>query len=330
MTLLKHLLLSLFIVLVTSQAALAADVRLSFRQSPVVGHAQVRLGDIALVQANDRSVTKELQALVLGDAPLPGYKQAWVTWQVDRLLMQAMSRREVRREVSWEWRGLAETQLTAIGEPIAVDRLVSAAEDGLTKLLVEQGYADVAVQAVNVASIRPIHVPRGQLQLRVGLSDRVAPRHRMRIPLQVYVDNELEAAVSIWLQVSAMQQVAVVTRSMPKGAVLDSNDVTLQLRDVATVNGSVITSVQRAVGQRVRIDLPRDVVVSAQALQVPKAVHRGEKTLAVVIYEGIQIQAPVKSMQDGDVGDVIRVRSLSSGESFYAEVIAAGQVAVLD
>lgn len=68
---------------------------------------------------------------------------------------------------------------------------------------------------------------------------------------------------------------------------------------------------------------------SAQARSGPPAILRGQPVRLVVRGGGVEIETHAEPLQNGSVGDVIRVRPRKSGEALLARVVAHGEVEVL-
>lgn len=120
---------------------------------------------------------------------------------------------------------------------------------------------------------------------------------------------------------------AVVTllRSVPKGAVLTAEDLVLAPAGARAPDG-IFTRLGDVVGRRTRAALGEGKPVLLRQLEPVWLVGKGNPLVLVAEAGGLAVSAPAEALEDGAMGDVIRVTNLSSGRIVKAVVTGPGTV----
>lgn len=130
-----------------------------------------------------------------------------------------------------------------------------------------------------------------------------------------------EPAVTIAKDTPVAEGPMVVTllRSLPKGAMIGAGDVALRPAPVRVVDG-VFSAPEMVVGRRARMALGEGQPVTVRQLEPVWLVEKGNPLSLVATADGLQVSAPAEAQEDGQLGDVVRVRNLSSGREVKAVV----------
>lgn len=119
--------------------------------------------------------------------------------------------------------------------------------------------------------------------------------------------------------------VVVLARSVAKGAVLVADDLTLAPAGARAPDG-VFTDPAEVVGRRTRAALGDGKPVLLRQLELVWLVAKGNPVVLVAQAGGLAVSAPAEALEDGGMGDVIRVTNLSSGRAVKAVVTGANTV----
>ena len=135
--------------------------------------------------------------------------------------------------------------------------------------------------------------------------------------------------VPVWLAVSAYRPLLTTQRALRPGDPVGEKDVAMRERDVTVLDSTVLDSVDGLSGLRARRYLPANAVVRRGDLEPAPPVVR-EQQVAVRVSTGrVQIEARGVAQQDGQAGEVIRVRNPGSVEVYLAKVTGIGVVEIL-
>lgn len=117
----------------------------------------------------------------------------------------------------------------------------------------------------------------------------------------------------------------VLARSVARGAVLTAEDVTLAPAGTRGPDG-IFTDPAEVIGRRTRTALGVGRPVLLRQLEPVWLVARGNPVVLVAMAGGLAVSAPAEALDDGGMGDVIRVLNTSSGREVKAVVTGRNSV----
>ncbi len=135
---------------------------------------------------------------------------------------------------------------------------------------------------------------------------------------------------SLYVQASvALNRPVLVARyPMSRGTVLSSSDVVLVDKDVARMTQGYLVDIDKVNGMVLKYSVTAGTVLRPSLLQPPMVIKRGDHVVLMAQGGGIQVKMEGMALTDGAVGDVIRVRNLSSHRVVQGTVVSAGVVQV--
>lgn len=120
-------------------------------------------------------------------------------------------------------------------------------------------------------------------------------------------------------------KVVYANRNIPKGHVIQMADLMLGPADQRTAMGAYL-KFDDIIGHESKRNLSRNTVLKVRHIVAASAVDKDDTILIVSNATGLQITAYGEALADGKIGDMILVRSLSSGKQFKATIIAEKKV----
>ncbi len=124
-------------------------------------------------------------------------------------------------------------------------------------------------------------------------------------------------------------EVVVAARPLIVDALIAPVDLRLERRDVTRNRSGYFTSIEAAVGQRVRQPVLEGRVLVPAAVAADKVIRRGQSVTIVVVSDGLRINMSGKALKDGAIGQRIRVENSSSGRVIEGIVRSPEHVEVL-
>ena len=145
--------------------------------------------------------------------------------------------------------------------------------------------------------------------------------------LELLVNGVTEKALTVTVDVRYYRHVLVTTRSVRRGSFF-SDDGALKLaeRDVTSARHGFFTELAELEGLRTRRPIGFGDVVSRRHVEEIPVVERGNDVQITVTSAHMQVSAAGVALQDGSVGDRIRVKNVDSGRILYGEVVDANTV----
>lgn len=120
----------------------------------------------------------------------------------------------------------------------------------------------------------------------------------------------------------------VPVRRLAAGEVIAEADLTHADIPLTTLTGAALRLRGELVGKEVQRALLAGRPVGAASVREPRAVRRGEQVLIAYSGDGIDLTAPGRALQDGILGDQVRVVNLASNRTITAAVAGSGRVTV--
>lgn len=128
--------------------------------------------------------------------------------------------------------------------------------------------------------------------------------------------------------VKVMADVVVAKGSLPRGTIIRAGDITLEQRDISRLHRGYLETKQAVLGKKLRQRLRQHQVVTPSQLDTPHAIKRNNRVTILANSKSLQIRMAGKALQNGSLGQLIRVRNVSSKKELDARVIAPGIVEV--
>jgi len=167
---------------------------------------------------------------------------------------------------------------------------------------------DVAVQVRRLSS-RPL---RGPTVMRVA----------------VLVAGRSQKEMSITADIRHFGQVLVADQGMRRGEELLPEAVVLAERDITRNKDGFFIDPTELEGQRMRRAIRPGNVLTRRHVEPVPVVQRGDEITLLAGSQHLQISLKGEAMQDGGLGERIRVRNADSGKVLYGEVVDSQNVII--
>ncbi len=167
-------------------------------------------------------------------------------------------------------------------------------------------------------------VPAGRLTCEITPSDpRVLSSSRFSLIFRVNGKAVKNIAVSATLE--ALAEVAITTGDLRRGTILTEEHIELAERDLNRLRAPCFDSAE-LLGKRLKRSLRKGDIFERSAVAFPPMIKRGE-IVTITVQKGIlTVTAKGMARQNGNAGDMIRVRNISSQKDLFCKV--TGPVAV--
>jgi flagella basal body P-ring formation protein FlgA len=307
----------------------AAAISIEMRPDASVRGSQVRLGDVAFMTTRDLTLLRQMMALPLGHAPRPGSPAV-----LDReTVVRWVTARSMGTKIAW--RGAAETFVESASQQISGETVANAARDALRRWLAQRS---ARAEVEPVSSGGDLTLPAGEIVLRVRpLPSQAMPSRRMVVWVDVWVDDRFVRTSAVRFEVQAWAPLRVAAMNVDRDTVMDPVVAKGAFRtrevDVTTLrSGSPVepdgAQANMHDAQRVRRPLHEGEVLTRSHLQAAPAVARGGSADLTAKSGVVTIESRVEVLQDGKIGDVVRVKIPGAGGEVLALVTAPGRVEV--
>ena len=119
--------------------------------------------------------------------------------------------------------------------------------------------------------------------------------------------------------------VVFAKHNIPKGKIISADDLELKLAANRSAHGAY-TDLEKIIGHKAKKNITRDAVLKSRHLIVANDIDKDDDVLIVVGTGGLTISTYGQAMEDGQVGEMIIVKNLSSNKEFKAIVLSEKKV----
>jgi len=300
-------------LLLSVAAPLWAGTTVQLSAEKEVSKGPVLLGQIAEITSDENGMSERLSAIRVGTAPLPGY-----TRKISYNGILVVLRQQGINTDLVTIQPQTDVVVTAECNRIAGTELMERAEELILQALPYSADA-IRITATNLP--QEVVVDPGELVISMVTQPKEDFIGYTFLGFDLIVDGQTKRRVSLHLKVSVTAEVAVALGQIPRGQMLTADDVTLEIRDLASVNGRPVGSLEEVVGLRAKFGFRPGQLVLEHLLDSPPVISRGNAITIQVVSGCVSVLAPGLAKQDGRVGERIIVRSQATGKELQATVI---------
>lgn len=303
-----------------AQSPTEGPVIVSLRERVTVGGRVVALGDVAELTGGNAWVREKLAALDLADAPTAAEPRAVSRQQVlFRARLADIPERLFRIE------GAPKVQVT-FGRYMVPEADVLAAARRVLFQRLPWGEEDVSVQLVQPVGV-PLEVdaPREDVTVRGEPHAAATPLGRVQMDMAVYVRGERRISFPLYLDVRLCQKMAVCTKKIERGEPLNESNVVFDRRPVEGLR-DYYSAPRMLANKRARLPILPGSVVTASMVEDDgekpgQVVIRQQEAVKMVVRLGpVTVTASGEALQDGRLGQLIRVRNVDSKQVVLGRV----------
>jgi flagellar basal body P-ring formation protein FlgA len=184
------------------------------------------------------------------------------------------------------------------------------------------------IEIRSIANLNSIFLPAGDVRLQV--SSRGVPGNFQSMLLSVGATLDGKAVGSFWVKADVRVRARVVqaARRIPFRSVLAAGDLRELEREIADPRVECVRSLEAAAGMIVKRALAEGEVLTLRSVEPASLVHSGETIRLVAYIQGAQISTLVCALQNGRLGDRIKVRNIDSDRKLFAVVTGKGEVGI--
>lgn len=313
------------------QAAQAMEIVL--RSRVVCTRSLVTLGDVAELREVDPQTASNLASTALVPAPPPGERRFLDRQRIEELLLIRgldPQTHQLRGATAVEVARPAVQQTAAVQDVSSTvsSRAERVAAEAVTRYLAEATGSqawDVSCRLAT-ADVALVADPSARLTVRGGQAPWTGSQQ-----FELYVKSDRGTQrLRLAAEVSARAAVVKTVRALPRGTVIQRDDVTIS-RDVdagVAADPDVLKRLEDAIGCETASALAANRVLRQRDVRAPILVRRGEIVTVYVKAAGVRIRTVGKAQGQGSEGDLVEIETLDRRRSFFARVSGFQQVEV--
>jgi len=178
--------------------------------------------------------------------------------------------------------------------------------------------------AMEISSVRVypsrLWVPEGELFIEI-----LPPRTRDYLGrvtsiLSIKVDGMEVRRARATAHIEVFMPVVAATRYIRKGEVISDSDLVQRMMPISRLKGRYLDDMSKAAGMAARRTIRAGQVVTADLLRPPVVMKRGQKVMILAASNSLVVKVPGEVMEDGGLGDAVKVRNIMSRRTVVARV----------
>lgn len=306
-------------------------LKVEMRPKIQANRSLITLADVASLSSVNLDLLRRAMVIPLGNIPRSGdvvfldggNTKRWLRRQIDL------------RDEQIQWTGAAITEIHTEHHQIGSEELVAAAQASLRKHL-EQATAEFTSPSHRI-ELQPLFTPIS-LSIPTSVDSwRVRPMEgmpigkRMLVWVDLFSGDRFVRALPVRFDVSVFAKAYVATASLSMGQTLQASQ--LEARDVDyfqrrdnTGASPVFFDANTLAAKRLRRGVQAGKIVTQADLQVIPAVSRGEWASLTSKNGLVTLESRVEVLQDGQVGQTVRVKPFNASSAVLARVSGVGHL----
>ena len=296
------------------------QVTLTMPERVDVDGAEVVLGQLAVIAGGDAALTRQLQGIVVGRAPLPGNSRT-------------VSRDYLALRIRQSGIDPDAIFMNVPDKVTLVRRAVTISASDLEMLVREYvtrhppfSDADMAITGVRLPG--DVMLPTGDVQHEMQYLPQSRPSGTLPVNIFFSIDGVLIKRVMATVNVVLMKEVPVTKHPIARYQVIQRDDLMMQTMDMTDLPANTVLSFDDIAGQRARRNIGPQTVLRIDQFEFPPVVRRGDRVIILAESSGLRITALGEIQNAAKVGERVRVVNLDSNKTLLARVIDARTVQV--
>ncbi len=168
-----------------------------------------------------------------------------------------------------------------------------------------------------------------RLRLQPCTDAKIEPRGKQthgRIPVSVRCLAPKNWSIFMTGSVTAMLPVIVTRQPISRGDILTTDMIASEPQDLSDLRSLYYTETSSVLGKEAKRNFAAGSVIFANQIKQPLAVSRGQRVQILARRGAVQISSQGEALENGAIGDQIRIRNLQSERIVYAWVEGPGRV----
>jgi flagella basal body P-ring formation protein FlgA len=130
------------------------------------------------------------------------------------------------------------------------------------------------------------------------------------------------------VSIKIYQPVVITNRPMSKEELITPDMISLKEIDITNLNQGFFSDPNLVLGQMMRFPTKAGAVLTPQSIMKSKVVKRGDRLNITVEDPELSVYMQGESLEDGGLGDNIKVKNISSKKIVEATIVGPGKVQV--
>ncbi len=294
-------------------AAPASQVLIRMPEKASVVGPEVRLGEIAEIITPDKGLSERLLRLAVGRAAPAGQ-----TLSLAQSVLKIALYREGYDLKTIEFSGAQTTDVLTASQSYQESELLDGAKAFVAGQLKEDpGNVEVALSSTDKA----LTLPAGEVTASFLPSFSGTYQGLTLLTAKLSVDGREVRDLPVRLSINVMRPAVVTKVAVQAGEKFSEDNVALERWPENKTPPNAMRDVAGVLGRTAGVFLAPHTVVALNAIYDPPVIHHGSEVNGTIEEGNVELQVTVRAIDDGKMGDVIRVENTDSHKLLKAKVL---------
>lgn len=297
---------------------LALEIKINDRSS--IDGNKICLGDIAEFNPANDSRVSDLSAIEITTAPAP---DTFRKINRDLILYKVTPHIKSDKDITL----IAPNSLTVIrsAQVIKKETLEKIFRDYVLNNSPWE-YDQVVIEKINTPP--SIALPKGSLDWDIEERHNNNFLGNLSLKVDFKVDGNSVRKLIVSGKISVIQEVIKAGRNINSGEVISAGDLIIVSEKRKYFRKNTITSIEEAIGKRATRRIQADRLIQRGMLETPPMIEKGKQVIIKAENHELLITSTGKALEEGCIGDQIRVLNIHSKKEIIATVKRSNLVEV--
>ena len=311
----------LFLTLILVQSLFPyaySETRIKLRPQVEVCGQVIYLGDISEISATTE-LKQKLQAIELGKTNKTGRAR---TITIPHIKARILKHNLSHSNLSFD--GIV-SSVTSKKMTISTEHIYSQAEKFFQQQLILGKNDSAQLEVRPLQQIEPITVDDANSKLEFASMGDLS---RGCLEAQIISNGIVNKRVPLTFEITISQPVVVAKCNIPKGIGIQANFLSIEHRKIKNPANILLTNINQVRGKIANRLIAKGKIISRSDFKQDFIVSKGS-VVALIIQKGsLKIQAHGKALENGTLGQLIRIISLNSNKERIGEVAGRNQIRI--
>jgi flagella basal body P-ring formation protein FlgA len=197
----------------------------------------------------------------------------------------------------------------------------SAVKDALIAEVLSTLKLDTAVYAIEILSDGFTEQDLSGTEINIKPLYHITPLGRFTVQATIVKNGATVESKQVRLFIHKYANVAVVNDRISRFAELNEKSVSIEKRDITDLREQPLVSIEEIKGNRARRNLIQGTILTSGDIEsIP--VIKSHTDIHIIYASGLcRVTSQGQALQDGRIGDFIKIKNKSSGKIVFARVI---------
>ena len=302
----------------------APAFEISLKDSAGIMSEDVFLGDIADIRGGDEKTAEMLKSLKICVSPLPG-KSRSVKKSYIKLKVLRIFRTDGDTGIALDITGPEKVEITRNSNKLDPERLKEETVKFIGGKLGEK-YIRTEINILKMPD--KLSLPAGEITFDFSKNQQDEFYGKISLSCDIIANGEPYRRVNILADVRAYIKVYRLKKDASRGAALDLSMVEEAVENIASVSKGVIKDPAELAASKSATFLSSGTVLTRYLLDRLPDINRGDDIKILVKFGNVTATTYGKALQEGSVGELIKIRNSDSKKDLVGKVVDKGVVEI--